>query len=89
MGHTYTNVWGNYIPEIYNIARALLAMQDSDEEAAQAWSDRMQAMLHGCNAAIRALKDEQLLLPDYSQKQVTDILWTILSVRNWEQLTLQ
>ncbi len=85
----YIDAWGSYIPEIHGVAKALLAMKDTDEAAAEAWDDRMQAMRQGCEAAIGALNSEDMLVPDYSPKQATDILWTILSVRNWEQLTIE
>jgi len=81
--------WGAYIPEIYGIAKALLAMKDTDEAAAKAWDERMQAMREGCEAAIMALNRDNRLLPDHSPDQATDILWTMLSVRNWEQLTIE
>ena len=40
----YIEAWGAYIPEIYGVAKALLAMKNTDEAAAKAWDDRMQAM---------------------------------------------
>lgn len=85
----YIDAWGNYIPEIYSIAKALLAMRDTDDAAAKAWEDRMQAMRHGCEAVINALNEDKMLSSNYSTKQAIDILWTMLSVRNWEQLTVQ
>jgi AcrR family transcriptional regulator len=84
----FIEAWGNYIPEIYGIAKALSAMQDTDEAAALAWADRMQAVRHGCDAAVQALKKDGMLSRDHTAKQATDILWTMLSVRNWEQLTI-
>ena len=84
----FIEAWGNYIPEIYGVARAFMAMQDSDEAAAEAWHDRMQAVRQGCEAAVKALKGEGALAPDHSPRQASDILWTLLSVRNWEQLTI-
>lgn len=83
----YIGAWGDYIPEIYGIAKALLAMSDTDEAADEAWTKRMQDMKEGCEAAIKALKEDKVLSPDHSVQQATDILWTMLSVRNWEQLT--
>jgi AcrR family transcriptional regulator len=83
----FIQAWGNYIPEIHGIAKALLAMKDTDAAAAAAWSDRMQAVRQGCEAAVQALKADGALAPEYAPKQATDILWTLLSVRNWEQLT--
>nr|GGH92940.1 hypothetical protein GCM10011355_03610 [Aquisalinus luteolus] len=84
----FIEAWGGYIPEIYGIGRAFMAMMDTDEAARAAWGDRMQAVRHGCAAAIRALKEAGALNPDYSETAATDILWTLLSVRNWEQLTI-
>jgi len=85
--NAFIEAWGNYIPKIYGIAKAFLAMQDTDDAAATAWNDRMQAVREGCEAAIKALKKDGALSSDYSTNQATDILWTMLSVRNWEQLT--
>ncbi len=85
--HAFIEAWGNYIPEIYGVAKAFLAMYENDEAAATAWNDRMQAVRHGCEATIKALKKDDVLCADYAPKQATDILWTMLSVRNWEQLT--
>ena len=85
----YIEAWGAYIPEIYGVAKALLAMKNTDEAAAKAWDDRMQAMREGCAAAIDALHRDKKLSRDHSPEQATDILWMMLSVRNWEQLTLE
>jgi AcrR family transcriptional regulator len=83
----YIEFWGNYIPEIYGVARALLVAQETDEAAAAAWDERMQAMRDGCRAAIEALKSDGHLAEGWNTKTATDFLWTMLSVRNWEQLT--
>jgi len=83
----FIEAWGNYIPEIYGIAKAIFAMQDTDEAAKLAWADRMQAVRHGCDAAVQALTRDGVLSTDNTPEQATDILWTMLSVRNWEQLT--
>ncbi len=85
----YIEAWSEYIPEVYPIGKALMAMKDTDAAADKAWDDRMQAMREGCEAAILALKRDGNLSPDHTLKDATDILWTMLSVRNWEQFTLQ
>lgn len=82
----FIEAWGGYIPEIYGVARALLAMRESDEAAAEAWRDRMRAVMHGCAAAVRELEEADLLRPDLPSDDASDILWTLLSVRNWEHL---
>lgn len=85
----FIEAWCGYIPEIYAVARALLAMHDTDDEAAQAWDARMRDMREGCEAALVALQRDRQLTNDYDLDQATDILWTMLSVRNWQQLTVQ
>ena len=83
----YVEAWGGYIPEMYGVGKALMAMSDTDEAAAEAWNERMMAMREGCEAAIHALKRDDTLSTTYSVAEATDMLWTLLSVRNWEQLT--
>ncbi len=82
----FINAWGGYIPEIYGMSVALRAMRASDAEAAAAWEDRMQAVRHGCAAAVQALAADKKLRPDLNEKAATDLLWTLLSVENWEHL---
>ena len=83
----WVEVWGNYIPVIYGVAAALLAMQDSDAEAKAAWDDRMAAVRHGCQAVVDQLAADGDLAGHLDQDSATDLLWTLLSVRNWELLT--
>jgi len=63
-----------------------MAMQDSDPEARQAWSDRLTAIRHGCAAAVSALAADGALRADLTEGQGTDLLWSLLSVRMWEHL---
>lgn len=84
----YIEAWGNYIPQIYAVARALLAMKDTDEAAAAAWTDRMQALRHGCEAVILALQRDGMLSAEHTLEDAIDILWTMMSVRTWEELTI-
>lgn len=83
----FVSAWANYIPEIYGIAKALLAMQESDEVATAVWDKRMQDMKEGCAAAIEALAADGCLTPLLTVEEATDLMWATLSVRNWELLT--
>ena len=85
----FIRAWGNYIPEIYSVAKALMAMKDTDDAASSAWHDRMQAVRNGCKTSVTALANENLLSDDFSIEQATDIIWTMMSVRSWEQLTIE
>ena len=85
----YIECWGNYIPDIYGVGKALMAVQDTDEAAAAAWRDRMLAMRDGCRAAIEALHEDGRLAAGWTRPKATDALWTLLLVPTWENLTVQ
>ena len=85
----YIECWGNYIPEIYGVAKALMMARDTDEAAAAAWQDRMLAMRDGCRAAIDALAADGRLAEGWTRPKATDALWTLLLVPTWENLTIE
>jgi AcrR family transcriptional regulator len=82
----YVAAWGDYIPQIHGVAMALMSLQDHDAEARIAWAGRETAMREGCAAAINALQRDGTLTPALSPNAATDLLWTLLSVRNWDRL---
>ena len=85
----YIEFWGNFLPEIYPVAKALMMAQDTDEAAAAAWQDRMVAMKDGCRAAIEALQADGQLADGWTRAKAIDALWTMLLVPNWENLTME
>jgi AcrR family transcriptional regulator len=82
----YIDAWGAYIPVIYPVGQALMAMAPTDDAARLAWDDRMNAMRQGCEAAVKALAMAGRLRAGLGETPATDMLWTLLSVRNWESL---
>ena len=82
-------VMGNHFPNIQGVARALLAIKDTDEAASAAWDERMGAIREGCEAAITMLEAEGNLVKGLSRQVATDLLWVLLSFQNWDQLTNQ
>jgi AcrR family transcriptional regulator len=82
------DVWGNYIPEIYGLAKALLSTRDTDEATAAAWNDSMSCLRDVCREIVEALEREGNLAPGWSGSDAVDMLWTMLSIHNWEQLTI-
>ena len=85
----FIEAWGNYIPEIHGVARALIDLQAKDEAAKAAWADRMDAVRHGCRAAVAALARDGRLTGDLSEDEAADLLWSQLSVESWEVLRLR
>ena len=83
------DVWCNYIPKIYGLAKTMLQTRDTDEAMAAAWDSSMGCLRDGCQAIVGALAHEGLLLPRWSQKEAIDMLGALLSFSNWEQLTVE
>jgi len=85
----FVEFWGDYIPEIYGIARALLAARETDQAVAAAWDDRMGVVREACRDIIERLHRDGTLAPGWSLDEAADLLWTMLSIRNWESLTVE
>ncbi len=85
----FISLWGEHVQQIYGVARALLAMRDTDEAAAAAWDERMGAVRDGCKSVIEALHRDRALVESWKVESATDLLWVMLSVRTWEQLTME
>ena len=82
------DVWGNYIPEIYGIAKAMLNTRNSDEATNIAWNECMAGLRSVCQKTIETLDKEKQLAPNWTIETATQMYWTIISIHNWEQLTV-
>src|SRR5215212_5118402 len=85
----FVEFWGNYIPEIYGIVRALLAARETDAAVAAAWDDRMGVVHDACRDIVGRLEREGALAPGWSLDEAADLLWSVLSIDSWEQLTIE
>ncbi|MGH3146929.1 MAG: TetR/AcrR family transcriptional regulator [Rubrobacter sp.] len=85
----FVEFWGSYIPEIYGIARAMLAARETDEAVAAAWDDRMGVVHEACRDIVERLHRDGSLATEWSLDEAADLLWTMLSIRNWESLTIE
>ena len=85
----FVEFWGNYIPEIHGIARALLAARETDEAVAAAWDDRMRVVQEACNDIVGRLQRDGVLAPGWSVEEAGQMLWSLLSISTWENLTLE
>lgn len=83
----FITTWGGYIPTVYGVGKALMAMKDTDDAARAAWDDRMTAVRGLCEEVVQSLHQTGDLADDLDTKTATDLLWTLTSVRNWEQWT--
>jgi AcrR family transcriptional regulator len=82
----WVRAWTDYIPEIHGLALALMAQADRDPEAAAAWATRMDDMHQACRAVVDMLEKDGTLRSDLAPGPAADMLWMLLSVRNWQAL---
>jgi AcrR family transcriptional regulator len=85
----YVIFWANYIPDIYGLAKALLAVRETDEAAAAAWADRMNALYQGCADTVQCLVIEERLALEWTPEEAADFFWVALSIETWEHLTTE
>ena len=85
----FVEFWGNYIPEIYGIARAMLAARETDEAVAAAWDDRMGVVQEACRDIVGRLERDGMLVEGWTLDEAGEMLWSLLSIGNWENLTLE
>jgi AcrR family transcriptional regulator len=85
---TYLEFWAGYIPSIYGLAKALRETRATDSAAAAAWDDRMRALRWGCQSIVDCLVREGDLRPELDPEEVVDLLWSLLGIEIWENLTI-
>jgi AcrR family transcriptional regulator len=78
--------WFAYVPRILPVARALQDAAATDEDAAQAWWDRMDAARETVGQVVQRLADSGELDRSWTVGEATDILWAITHPRVWDDL---
>lgn len=76
-------------PEIWPVARAFEAVRRRDEAAERSWRERLEYRWQGCRAIVARLAQEGRLRAGLDHRVATDLLWTITSLRMWEDLVLE
>ncbi len=67
----------------------MLLTRDTDEATAAAWNNSMECLRDVCQKIVEALNHEKVLATDWSQKEAVEMFYTMMSVQNWEQLTIE
>jgi len=76
-------------PAVWAVARAVDAVRRTDAAAARAWQDRLKSRLDRCRVIVSRLKTEGSLRPGLDPSIAADLLWTMTSLRMWEDLVLE
>ena len=76
-------------PALWAVARAVDAVRRTDAAAQRAWQDRLDHRLEGCRSIVARLESEGNLRTGLDPSMAADLLWTMTSLRTWEDLVLQ
>lgn len=82
----YVTAWAGHMEDIQGMARALLALSPTDDEARAAWNERMDAIHTQCRIMTDALAKEGRLQPPLSAKKAADLFAVTISFENWDRL---
>jgi AcrR family transcriptional regulator len=89
----YVRFWASYVPDIYGLAKALLALREIDEAAAAAWNDRMAALRGGCVTMLCQVNRNGApaipLTAPWTVETAADFFYAALSIPTWESLTIE
>lgn len=75
-------------PKIWAAARAVDAVRRTDPAVERSWQDRLQHRLLGCREIMRHVRRDGELLPGLDVDVAADLLWTLTSLRMWEDLVI-
>jgi AcrR family transcriptional regulator len=73
-------------PTIWPLARLIDGARRRDNAAERSWRDRLASRLKGCRAIVARLEQEGSLRPALPPQVAAELLWTITSLRTWEDL---
>lgn len=76
-------------PALWPVVRAVDAVRRVDAAAERAWQDRLENRMRGCRAIVERLEAEGALRPGLDPTVAADLLWSLTSLRAWEDLVLQ
>lgn len=76
-------------PTLWAPARAVEAVRRRDPAAERSWQDRLQNRLNGCRAIVERMVKEGTLKPGLNPALAADLLWTLTSLRTWEDLVIE
>lgn len=79
-------VWLDFVPKIHPVATDLIRLRATDDDAAQAWSDRMSDLLKFYRRLVGGLQKDGALAPQWSVPRAADYLWAASSVQSWDLL---
>lgn len=76
-------VWLAFVPKIYPVAKDLIRLRETDQEAAAAWEDRMTDLRAWLLRLMQSLREDGALEEQWTPEQAGDFFWAQTSVQAW------
>ena len=76
-------------PSIWSVARSLEVVRRTDEAAERSWQDRLKHRLELCRRIVTRMCSDGALKRSVTPEVATELLWSITSLRAWEDLVLE
>lgn len=80
------SAWLDFVPEILPVARDLIRLKPTDEDARRAWEDRMDELRIWMKTVTETLQRDGALATGWQVDDAADFLWTLTSVNSWSLL---
>lgn len=87
--HDLVHWWAGHVAGFAGIARSVVAGRAADPELAEAWGDRMDALLSVCRLVVERCASEGLLRDELEPSVAAEMLWGVLSIPLWDQLVVE
>jgi len=81
-------VWFDFAVNIQPVASDLIRLRKTDEDAAEAWTDRMEDLRSWERQLVESLAADSALAKVWTIDDATDFLWSASSVQIWELFTV-
>jgi len=86
----YLRVWFDYLPQVFPVARALIATASAgDSDARTAWDSRMALLRAGLLQLTQALADSGALRPPWTPAAAADWIVSQTHVDAWQHLVVE
>lgn len=76
-------------PSVWSVARSLEVVRRTDEAAERGWQDRLKHRLELCRQIVTRMYNDGTLKRRVTPEVATEMLWSITSLRAWEDLVLE
>nr|WP_298898808.1 TetR/AcrR family transcriptional regulator [uncultured Altererythrobacter sp.] len=77
------DAWLDFVPKIYPVAKDLIRLRETDQEASAAWEDRMTDLRRWLLNLMQSLQSDGALAASWTPRRASEFFWAQTSVQAW------